>query len=152
GWRPGSGENNMTHSAGQLSELSWDDVPRLMEELQDMARRLLDRWPGMNSLQPTLLVNTALRRQRRAEPAWEEGTWVNTAHVFCQVSQAMHHKLVEYRRHQQTRGYKAQRKVSVAEIDLFEAWRRWTLDPDLILLLQAALEQLTAKSPELAQV
>src|SRR5687767_8854704 len=40
-------------------ELTWDDVPQLMDELQDLAKRLLRRWPGTDSLQPTLLVDTA---------------------------------------------------------------------------------------------
>jgi DNA-directed RNA polymerase specialized sigma24 family protein len=133
-------------------ELTWADVPRLLEELQDLARRLLTRWPGMESLQPTLLIDTALRRQRRSDQRWDEVTWENRAHFFGQVFRAMQQKLLEHRRHQQTRGYRAQRKISVAELDLFEAWKAWTEDPDLAAALQAGLERLQQDHPQLAEV
>jgi DNA-directed RNA polymerase specialized sigma24 family protein len=133
-------------------DLTWADVPRLLEELQDLARRLLTRWPGMESLQPTLLIDTALRRQRRSDQSWDEVTWDNRAHFFGQVFRAMQQKLLEHRRHQQTRGYRAQRKISVAELDLFEAWKAWTEDPDLAAALQAGLERLKQDQPLLAEV
>jgi RNA polymerase sigma factor (TIGR02999 family) len=123
-----------------------------MDELQDMARRLLARWPGMESLQPTLLVNTALRRQRRSDQAWDEVTWANRAQFFGQVFQAMRQKLIDHRRHQQTRGYRVQRKVSVRDLEDFRFWRQWVEDPDLAFALESGLKTLHEKEPELARV
>ena len=133
-------------------ELRWEDLPLLMEELRDMARRLLARFPGMESLQPTLLVATALRRQLRRDQPWEAVTWENRRHFFGNVFRAMEHKLVEYRRHQRTRGYRAQRQVSVAELELYEAWKTWTEDPELAAALADGLRALAEWEPQLAEL
>jgi RNA polymerase sigma factor (TIGR02999 family) len=138
--------------AAEGAALTWQDLPDLMDELRDLARRLLTQWPEMHSLQPTLLVSTALRRQRRADQDWSDVTWQTREQLFGQVFRAMRHKLVEYRIHQRTRGYRAQRRVSVPELELYEAWRRWTEDPDLALALEAALDHLAQQHPRLARV
>jgi RNA polymerase sigma-70 factor, ECF subfamily len=142
----------MTREKDSGEELTWEDVPELMDELQNLARRLLARWPGMDSLQPTLLVDTALRRQRRSDQPWEGVTWENRAQFFGQVFHAMRQKLIDYRRHQQARGYRPERKVSVVDLELYEAWRRWTEDPDLAWALQIGLDRLKRESPDLSQV
>jgi DNA-directed RNA polymerase specialized sigma24 family protein len=130
-------------------ELSWEDVPTLMEDLRGVAVRLLARWPDMDSLQPTLLIDTALRRQRRRNQPWQDVTWENRDAFFRNVFRAMRQKLGEYRRHQATRGYRAKRRMSVAEFDLYERWRHWTEDPDLAMALEVGLERLKGTSPEL---
>ena len=140
------------HDPTSQEELTWEDVPRLMNELQDLARRLLARWPDMESLQPTLLVDTALRRQRRSDQPWEGISWENRNHFFGQMFRAMRQKLVDYRRHQRSRGYRPERKVSVAELELFDAWRQWTEDPDLSWALQEGLHRLQREAPELSEV
>jgi len=134
------------------AEISWDDIPQLMEELRDLARRLLGRWPGMESLQPTLLVDTALRRQKGATRSWDEVTWESRGQFFGQVFRAMQQKLCEHRRHQQTTGYRAQRRVSVSELELYNSWRSWTEDPDLAAALAVGLERLATAEPELAEL
>jgi DNA-directed RNA polymerase specialized sigma24 family protein len=142
-------------TSGELaapSELTWEDIPQLMDELRDLAQGLLRRWPGTGSLQPTLLVDTALRRQRRVDQPWGEVTWETRAQLFSQVFRAMRQKLVEYRRQQQTRGYQAQRRVSVSEMELFESWRGWTEDTDLALALEVGLERLASEAPELSKL
>jgi hypothetical protein len=132
------------------ARLGWDDVPDFLDELREMAVRLLGRWPGMHSLQPTLLVDTALRRQRRVDQAWESVTWENRAQLFGQAFRAMEHKLCEYRRHQRTRAYWSQRRMSVRDLELYQNWRRWTADPDLALALEAGLARLRESAPQLA--
>jgi DNA-directed RNA polymerase specialized sigma24 family protein len=134
------------------SAIHWEDLPELMDELRDVARRLLARWPGMESLQPTLLVNMALEKQRRQSERWDEITWERRQQLFGHVFRAMRQALVDYRIHQRTRGYLAQRRISVAEMELFDAWRRWTHDPDMALALDAALERLSVDHPELAEL
>jgi len=134
----------------EKAELTWEDLPPLMQELQGMAKRLLARWGNMHSLQPTLLVNTALRRQGRKDQALGEISWESREQLFGQVFLAMRHKLVEYRRHQQTRGYRAQRRVSVIEMEQYENWRGWTEDLDMAMALDAALQSLEKDQPELA--
>jgi len=131
--------------------LGWDDVPALLGELHQMASRLLARWPGMQSLQPTLLMTTALRRQRRSDQSWDEVSWANRRQFFARASRAMTQKLIEYRRHQKTRGYQAQRRVSIAELELYESAMRWSEDPDMTLALEAALRELE-KEPRVADV
>jgi DNA-directed RNA polymerase specialized sigma24 family protein len=124
------------------SPIGWDDLPELVEELRDMAKRLLARWPNMHSLQPTLLVATALRRQRLSEETWDQVTWDSRGEFFAHVHRAMRHKLVEYRRHQRTPRYTAARTMSVADLELYNNWRKWTEDPELAAALDCALERL----------
>jgi len=145
------GQMESTDGGDSSQRLTWHDVPALIGELHQIATRLLARWPGMQSLQPTLLVNTALRRQRRADQSWEEVNWANRAQFFGQAKRAMEHKLVEYRRHQQTRGYHAQRCVSIKELELYEHSRQWPDEPDMVLALAVALQKLTGE-PRLADV
>jgi DNA-directed RNA polymerase specialized sigma24 family protein len=137
------GEGKMPHSFDNDGQLGWDDVLELLEELRDMAKRLLARWPNMHSLQPTLLVTTALRRQCRSDQAWEEVTWDSRQEFFGLVHRAMRHKLVEYRRHQRTARYGAVRMMSVAELELYNNWRKWTEDPEVAAALGCALERLS---------
>lgn len=134
------------------TEITWEDVPALLDDLHELATRLLSRWPGMESLQPTLLVNTALARQRRKDKAWEQVTWSNRHQFFGQVYRAMRQKLVDYRRHQTTGGYRAQRRVSVKELEDYNRWRAWTEDPDMAIALAAALESLENACPHLLEV
>jgi RNA polymerase sigma-70 factor, ECF subfamily len=138
-------------SASDQQRLGWREVPALIGELHQIATRLLARWPGMQSLQPTLLVTTALRRQRRSDQSWGEVSWANRRQFFGQAHRAMVQKLVEYRRHQKTRGYRAQRRVSVTELELYEQARTWSEDPEMTLALAAGLRALE-EQPRLAEV
>jgi len=136
----------------QARELTWDDVPNLVEELRNLATRLLARWPGMHSLQPTLLVCTALRRQRATDRAWGEVTWESRAQLFGQVFRAMEQKLIDYRRHQGTKGYAAERRLSIVDFELYEQHRAWTQDPAVAHALEVSLGRLAETRPDLADV
>ena len=145
-------ESNMSDEADERDEITWEEVPMLQDELRDMAERLLRRWPGMQSLQPTLLMNTALRRQRLSSQAWEEVTWENRAHFFGQAFRAMRQKLIEKRREQQGKQYRASRMLSVKDLEDLQAARAWPNDSDLTLAVDIALEQLETQEPELRLV
>ena len=139
-------------SARADASLTWEDVPHLMQELRDLAQALQRRWPHTESLHPTLLVNEALCRQRRKDQPWDEVQWSTRGQFFGQMFRAMRQCLIDYRRHQQTRKYRARRNVSVVDLDQLAAAERWTEDEDLAMALEAGLSRLHAEHPELAEV
>jgi RNA polymerase sigma factor (sigma-70 family) len=88
------------------SELTWDDIPTLMDDLKRMARSLL-RHEGKVQLNPTELVLTALRRQRRQGEVWHEMSWNDRHHLFGAVHLAMSQALRDH-----CRRAKAQKRCS----------------------------------------
>src|SRR5262245_53376164 len=83
----GLGDSEGEHSdqapaADSGGGFSWSDIPSLMQELRELAARLLEKWPGLDEIDADLLVCDALLRQRRGGQGWEAVSWPNRSEFF----------------------------------------------------------------------
>ncbi len=131
-------------------ELTWDDVFRLWDELRAMAQQLLQREEHANSIQPSALVLTALRRQKPGgwSVAFDQTkvTWENREEFFGQMHQAMTQALIE-------RGRKRNRKrqikfVPLGHLDPSDFREKITDRPELLEALARAMEKMRQSHPE----
>jgi RNA polymerase sigma factor (TIGR02999 family) len=121
-----------------------DLLPLVYAELRKLAASKLAQQPPDQTLQPTALVHEAYLR------LLGDGThsWQNRRHFFAAAAEAMRHLLVD----------RARRKAAVRHGG---GWRRVDLDnvvvatqttDDNILLINEALERLTAHDPGAAEL
>lgn len=119
-------------------------LPLVYEELRKLAAIKLAQQPPDQTLQPTALVHEVYLR------LLGDGThsWQNRRHFFAAAAEAMRHLLVD----------RARRKAAVRHGG---GWRRIDLDnvvvatkttDDNILLINEALERLTAHDPGAAEL
>jgi RNA polymerase sigma-70 factor, ECF subfamily len=130
--------------------ITWDDLYTLMNELRAMARRLLALEGNAQSLQPTALVDSALRRQRPEGVDWSQVTWVNRKYFFGAIYQAMRRALIDHARKRMARH--VLRLVQVGEIPLEDPARAAHEHPEVIDVLCSALERLRSRNPEWAEL
>jgi RNA polymerase sigma factor (TIGR02999 family) len=119
-------------------------LPLVYEELRKLAASKLAQQPPDQTLQPTALVHEAyLRLLGDGSHSWQ-----NRRHFFAAAAEAMRHLLVD----------RARRKAAVRHGG---GWRRVDLDnvvvatqttDDNILLINEALEKLTAHDPAAAEL
>ena len=125
---------------GALDQL----IPLVYDELRGIAHRQLASGRGGGSLSTTALVHEAYLKlvdQSRAE-------WQDQAHFLALASLAMRHVLVDRARALAT----AKRGGGRSRITLDEEELRVDTDPEGLLDLNAALDQLAALDPRLAEV
>jgi RNA polymerase sigma factor (TIGR02999 family) len=132
--------------------LSWDEVPRFMEEVRWMARDLLRRERHAESLQTTALVLTALRRQKRADQDWSEVTWQNRQHFFAAVYRAMGRALIDHARKRIVQERATGPVVRLEALQLAALPQAVEEEPEQVVALGEALEQLKKEQPEWAEV
>lgn len=135
--------------------LTWDDVFAMWDELRETSRRLLAKEGRAQSILPTDLVLTALRRQKPG--GWSEGkfdevevTWENRAHFFGQMNRAMVQALAERGRRR-----KRVRQIKTVRLDRFEPddfRERAGKQPERVEALAQALEQLRVLHPDWAEL
>jgi RNA polymerase sigma factor (TIGR02999 family) len=121
-----------------------DLLPLVYAELRKLAASKLAQQPPDQTLQPTALVHEAyLRLLGDGSHSWQ-----NRRHFFAAAAEAMRHLLVD----------RARRKAAVRHGG---GWRRVDLDnvvvatqttDDNILLINEALERLTAHDPSAAEL
>jgi RNA polymerase sigma factor (TIGR02999 family) len=119
-------------------------LPLVYEELRKLAASKLAQQPPGQTLQPTALVHEAyLRLLGDGSHSWQ-----NRRHFFAAAAEAMRHLLVD----------RARRKAALRHGG---SWRRVDLDnvvvatqttDDNILLINEALEKLTAHDPAAAEL
>jgi DNA-directed RNA polymerase specialized sigma24 family protein len=124
------------------------DLQNLLGELRAIARRLLAAESGPQSMTPTALAITALRRAKLCEQDWEDVRWENRSHFFGCLSRAMRHALIDRARRPQT---KLKTKIIAWDDGILlnlpcEAEER----PDRYIALDEALAALEHSDPELA--
>lgn len=136
--------------------IMWDQVHALMEELRDMASGLLASENSAQSLSPTALVLTALRRQKPG--GWEvpfdevEVTWPNRRYFFGAMYRAMWQALVDHAKARGAAKRVAVQTVQVEQIHLENAARTVDEHPEQIEPLKDALERLRTRHPEWAEL
>jgi RNA polymerase sigma factor (TIGR02999 family) len=126
------------HAAAQLLPLVYDELRRLA------AQRLTQEKPGQ-TLQATALVHEAYLRLVDTQKAQQ---WNSRGHFFAAAAEAMRRILVENaRRKGSLKRGGCRVREALAEQDLVAPQV-----PDELLALDEALEQLTARDPQAAEV
>ncbi len=129
--------------------VSFDNVQKLWTELCALAQHLLRLESRAQSLTPTALVLTALRRQRPVGKDWREVTWANRRYFFGAMSNAMQRALVDHaRRKYRRRRLPMVQAIHPEDLDFVHLVRQADEQPDRVLALHAALEQLAKLEPD----
>lgn len=134
----------------ELAEIKWDDLYAFMDELRQVAEVFLIKEGSAQSITPTGLILTALRRQKRSNQDWSEVTWANRAYFFGSMREAMRRALVDHaRKRKGDRQLKTVPMSSLPFTDLPELADKY---PDVFLALDEALAELKNEDAELANV
>jgi RNA polymerase sigma factor (TIGR02999 family) len=127
-------------------------LQNLIGELRLLARGLLHSERNPQSLTPTALAITALRRAKLMDQDWDDVRWENRAHFFAIITLAMRHALLDRARRAKARG--RNKIISVPWDDsvfvnlAVEADER----PHRMIALDEALAQLKEADTRLADV
>jgi RNA polymerase sigma-70 factor, ECF subfamily len=77
------------------SPITVKDLQNLIGELRMMARRLLYAERKPQSITPTALAMSALRRAKLHDQEWDHVRWENRSHFFAVLVMAMRHALID---------------------------------------------------------
>lgn len=124
----------------QAAEVIW---PLVYQELRSMAERQLRRESGDPVLQPTVIVHEAYLKL-----AGDVGAASNRAHFLAIAARAMRQVLVDEARRRQAH----KRGGGQLAITLSQGADALTCDPELLLLLNAALDKLDARQREIVEL
>jgi RNA polymerase sigma factor (TIGR02999 family) len=118
-------------------------IPLIYDELRTMAaRKMANERPGQ-TLQATALVNEAYLRL-----IGNDQTWQSRGHFFSAAAEAMRRILVDNARRKKSRKHGG----GLAKIELSEVDVAIHADEDHLLLVNEALEKLTEKDPQAAEL
>jgi hypothetical protein len=135
--------------------ITWEQVPALMDDCRRLARYLLALEGDARSIQPTGLVNSALRRlvpggtEGGAEVNWEI-TWPNRRIFFAAIHQAMRWALLDHARRRNKK--RRLRPVQIEEIHLENLAQTVDERPEQIEALFMALERLRERHSDRAKL
>jgi RNA polymerase sigma factor (TIGR02999 family) len=119
-------------------------LPMVYDELRRIASGRMAQESSGHTLQATALVHEAWLRL----VADGARTWENRRHFFGAASEAMRRILIDQaRRKASLKRGGGRERIDVAEIDLAE-----TTPDEKLLLIEEALEELEAQSPERARI
>jgi RNA polymerase sigma factor (TIGR02999 family) len=130
--------------------ITWDDVHALMEELRARARALLALEKNAQSLQPTALILTALRRQKPAGVDWNEVTWPDRKYFFGAMYRAMWQALIDHAKKRLSKKYI--RPVQVEQLHLDNLVQTADERPEQLVALRLALKRFRERHPEWAEL
>jgi RNA polymerase sigma factor (TIGR02999 family) len=128
------------------------DLQNLIGELRSLARALLSSERNPQSLTPTALAITAIRRAKLVDQNWDDVRWENRAHFFSILNLAMRHALLDRARRAKARG--RDKIVSLPWDDNVFANLASEADkrPDRMIALDEALARLQEMDARLAEV
>src|SRR5262245_38168102 len=131
-------EQGDPHASAQLLPLVYDELRQLA------AQRLAQERPGQ-TLQPTALVHEAYLRLVDVDQAQR---WDSRGHFFAAAAEAMRRILIDQarRKGRQKRGGERQR------VDLESADLVTTVAPEELLVIDEAIDKLTAEDPDAARL
>ena len=124
----------------EAAEVIW---PLVYQELRSMAERQLRRECGDPVLQPTVIVHEAYLKL-----AGDVGAASNRAHFLAIAARAMRQVLVDEARRRQAH----KRGGGQLAVTLSQGADALTCDPELLLLLNAALDKLDARQREIVEL
>lgn len=143
----GTTEHKLTHLLQNSGNPEAQDelVTLVYLQLRKIAQRQMSRERSDHTLQATELVHEAYVRMAGH---LEENDWQNRAHFFAAAAEAMRRILINYARSRNTakRG-SGKRPEAINVLELAEAQ-----DPDQILEVDEAIQQLKQKDPMLGQL
>jgi RNA polymerase sigma factor (TIGR02999 family) len=119
-------------------------LPRVYDELRQLAARKMTQESGSQTLQPTALVHEAWLRLGGDE----QQTWQNRTHFFCAAAEAMRRILIDRARSKQARRHGGgQERLNVDEVEIASPM----LDDEL-LAVNDALERFSQLAPQKAEL
>lgn len=127
------------------------DLNTLFSELRLHARRILSaKGEGGQTLRPTELVLTALRRVRGVDREWDDVSWKDRSHFFSHVHHAMRSALIDHarKRHAQRRPQLV--VVAPETLDFTNLAALAEEIPERVIALEEAIAWLDNRRPELA--
>lgn len=124
----------------EAAEVIW---PLVYQELRSMAERQLRRESGDPVLQPTVIVHEAYLKL-----AGDVGAASNRAHFLAIAARAMRQVLVDEARRRQAH----KRGGGQLAVTLSQGADALTCDPELLLMLNAALDKLDARQREIVEL
>jgi len=130
---------------------TWDQLSALMGELRAKARALLALEGNAQSLQPTELVDSAIRRMAPAGFDWGRATWPNRGYFLGAAHRVMREVLIDHaRRRKAMRRPPPRRRVQIEEIHLENLMQTADERPEEVEALFIALDRLREQRPDWA--
>jgi RNA polymerase sigma factor (TIGR02999 family) len=119
-------------------------LPLVYEELRRLASQQMAQQAAGHTLQPTALVHEAYLRLAGSDPS----RWQNSRHFFAAAAEAMRHILIDSAR----RKRRLKRGGDWKRLDLEEVHLAVDADPDGLLAVNEALEDLAQEDPSKAEL
>jgi RNA polymerase sigma factor (TIGR02999 family) len=130
-----------------------DLLAALMAELRAMARSLLAHKGNAQSLQPTDLIDTAIRRLLSSGFDWEKVDWENRRYFFGAAYRAMGRALHDHARARKAgRRLPPNQRLHLEQIHLQNLAVTANKQPEVIEALLETLERMEARHPEWAEL
>jgi RNA polymerase sigma factor (TIGR02999 family) len=130
-----------------------DLLAELMAELRAMARSLLAREGNAQSLQPTDLIDTAIRRMFSSGFDWNQATWENRRYFFGAAHLTMSRALKDHARARKAgRRVPPNRRLHLDQIHLQNLAFTAGEQPEVIEALLETLERMEDRHPEWAEL
>jgi RNA polymerase sigma factor (TIGR02999 family) len=135
-----------------VNSISWDDLYPFMDEVKAMAQALLSKEGKAGPLQPTALVLTALRRQRRVDQEWSEVTWADRQQFFSRVYRTMRQALVDHARRRSAQKRHIETLISPEVLQRLDVKELLEQQSAMVVTLEETLAWLEAKEPQWVEV
>lgn len=123
-----------------------------MGDLRSMAIKLLNFESKSNSIQPTALINTALRRSKPHGLDWSEVKWSNRGKFLRFMHRIMRQALVDHARKRNAGRRPIIEYMSPEAIELYDLPTTLKEHPEQIIALEDALERLANEDTEMADL
>lgn len=132
-------------AAGQGNSDAWESIiPRVYNELHEMARHYLRRERSDHTLQPTALVNEIYMRMSKSMPEELQ----DRSHFFAIAANLMKRVLIDHAR----RKHAQKRKIEDHRSTLENFYNRESLTTEELLALDEALTRFQSLYPRAGQV
>lgn len=134
------------------SPITIDELSELMSDLRGIANGLLMSESNAESLRPTALVISGLRRYKLSDQAWEEVSWASRSHFFKSSYMMMRRALIDHARKRRAKSRPQLEGAEEEALDFYNLAHTAHHTPDLVIVLDEALGWLSAENNELAVI
>lgn len=137
---------------GENREITMEEIEDLVEELRSMAIMLLHFESKAHSIQPTALIQTALRRSKSKYLEWPEVKWSDRGRFLRFMHRIMRQALVDHARKRDADRRPRIEFVPPEAIELYDLPTTLKDHPEQIIALEDALERLRKEDHGMADV